>query len=466
MLPDSIPYAGDAGDVLTDPIQLLARAHASHGNLFAIRKEGPIFSRVPDCAGVVAAFGMNNQRAVLTDIESFGLPISAAEKMKLPQNLVNLNRSLHSMRGAEHAAQKRLLLGLLNTVEPSQRSVWAALEEVTTKWTAEPVELVQQMRELTFHASFRMLFGNGRAVTWQLALLLQAYFHLRREATSAGATPDHEVLEELVATGNLLDSQLREFIRECCQISGAASPGVLVNLATESRASLSEDEIVGHMNVFFISTTEPVAVALSWVLLVLSQLPQLRIELQHELKATTQANTCPTAAQLNKLVLLDSVINETLRLLPPNALMARITTKPTSLNGVLLPARCEVLLSPFISHRDETGFPRPDEFLPGRWRGAPPSPFLYFPFGAGGHSCIGRSIAMDMMKATLAFLLPRFNLLLAQNQDIDWSIRIMFTPNPDPEVIFHPLHSQSLPKSGAITGPLAKSLNLKNINAP
>jgi cytochrome P450 len=442
----------------------LVRARASHGNLFAIRKDGPLFSRVPSCAGVIAAFGMENQRAVLTDIESFGLPISAAEKMKLPQNLVNLNRSLHSMRGAEHTAQKRLLVGLLNTVEPSHQSLWAALEEVTAKWVAEPVELVQQIRELTLHASFRMLFGNGRAVTWQLALLLQAYFHLRREATSAGATPDREDLEQLVEAGNLLDSQLRDFIRECRRTPGA-SPGVLANLASESVASLSEDEIAGHINVFFISTTEPVAVALSWVLLVLSQLPQLRMELQNELEAVTQAGTCPTEAHLHKLVLLDSVINETLRLLPPNALMTRITTKAIWLNGVLLPARCEVLLSPFISHRDEAGFHHPDEFLPDRWRGAPPSPFLYFPFGAGGHSCIGRSIALGMMKTTLAFLLPRFNLLLAHNQDIDWAIRIMFMPRPDPEVIFHPVHSHGLPKSGTITGTLAKSLNLKSISA-
>jgi hypothetical protein len=79
------------------------------------------------------------------------------------------------------------------------------------------------------------------------------------------------------------------------------------------------------------------------------------------------------------------------------------------LNGILLPARCEVILSPFISHRDETAFHLPNEFLPNRWRGAPPSPFVYFPFGAGGHSCIGRSIAMDIIKTALTFLLPRFD---------------------------------------------------------
>lgn len=458
MLPDSIPCVADGDDFLKEPIQLLARGRASHGNLFAVRKEGPIFSRTPDCAGVVAAFGIDNQRTVLTDMESFELPISAAEKLQLPANLVNLNRSLHSMRGTEHSDQKRRLIGLLNRGESSHRAVWTALEEKTANWTVSPVELAQQMRELTFHASFRMLFGNGREVTRHLALLLQAYFHLRREAASAGATPDRETLEQLAETGNLLDSQLRDFIRECGP--GKSTSGLFAGMAAERGSQFSEDEIVGHMNVFFISTTEPVAVALSWVFLVLTQLPQLRKELQSELKSLLPTNAFPTAKDLNQLALLDSVINETLRLLPPNALMTRITTRPVRLNGIELPGRCEVLLSPFISQRDKNAFHRPNEFLPGRWRESPPSPFLYFPFGAGGHSCIGRGIAMDMIKTALAYLLPRFNPVLAEDQAIRWSIRIMLTPNPDPKVIFCPLSSQNTPPSGTIKGPLATALNL------
>jgi len=458
MLPDSIPYLTDAGNVLGDTLQLLARGRAQHGDLFAIRREGPIFSRAAECVGVVAAFGIDNQRTVLSDIESFSLPISAAENMKLPKNLINLNRSLHSMRGAEHATQKRLLIGMLNSMEPLHQSVWSALEGATAKWATEPINLVSRMRELILHTSLGALFGEGPADTLQLAMLLQTYFHLRREATSEGGCANREIVAELVEVGNVLDSELRLFIRSC-RSSSAVSPGVLSTLARDFR--LTDDEIVGHMNVFFISTTEPVAIALSWILLMLSQLPELRVELRNELRETLDG-AAPSAAGMNKLVLLDRVINETMRVLPPNALMVRITTKPAPLNGVLLPARCEVVLSPFISHRDETSFPRANDFSPDRWRGTAPSSYIYFPFGAGGHSCVGRSIAIDIVKTVLAFLFPRFTLLLAGNQEIDSAIRIQFLPRPDPRVSFHPVCSPDLPKPGAITGPLAKLLNLPN----
>jgi cytochrome P450 len=461
MLPDSIQYVTDADEVLTDPIQVLTRARERYGNLFAIRKEGPLFSRATDSAGVVAAFGLDNQRTVLTDIESFVLPVSAAENLNLSRSLVNLNRSLHSMRGAEHATQKRLLVGMLASLEPSQQLICDALEEATANWTERPVALVQQLRELVFRASLRVLFGDENKPIWQLASLLQTYFHLRRDTTSTARVANEYAVEQLVETGNILNAELRDFIRKRKDRPIASSAGVLANLANDRR--FSEDEIVGHMNVFFISTTEPVAVALSWILLVLSQLPELRLELRKEIQLILQADTCPVTAQLNKLVLLDRVISETLRLLPPNALMVRITTKPTLLNGVSLPSRCEVVLSPFISHRDGTVFPNPSEFLPHRWQGAPPSPYVYFPFGAGGHSCVGRGIAIDMIKTILAFLLPRFDLLLVEDQELDFAIRIQFMPSPDPAIIFQPARSQRPAKPGLITGPLAKLMKLETM---
>src|ERR1044072_6396776 len=110
----SIPRAQETGELFNDPLGFLAKARASLGDVFVIREDKALFSRAPDCAGVVAVFGAANHQAVLTDAELFRQPVSAAQDISLPQNLVNLNQGLHSMQGAQHDQHQRLLMNLLS----------------------------------------------------------------------------------------------------------------------------------------------------------------------------------------------------------------------------------------------------------------------------------------------------------------------------------------------------------------
>ena len=198
----SIPRASDFRQFIAEPLDFLVRARASLGNVFVVRDEGPVFSRASDCKGVVAVFGAENQRAVLTDIKSFGMPASAAKQMGLSENLINLNRSLHSMSGDQHAAHKRLLLNIFSDscVRVYHKQVHAALVDLVKGWrTGETVGLLGQMRELALRASSRVLFGDAYARSSQLVLLLQTYFHLRREASSPVNWSDEIRQEQLVA---------------------------------------------------------------------------------------------------------------------------------------------------------------------------------------------------------------------------------------------------------------------------
>lgn len=444
----------------------MARARSIHGNLFALREGKPVFSRTPDCAGVVAVFGPELQRAVLSDIESFGMPASAAQHLKLSQKLINLNRGLHSMPVVEHAAQKRLLAGVAHSGESevNHEQVRSALDGFSKGWAeGSKVGLLDQMRQLMLQTSSRLLFGDRYLDSSGLALLLQKYFHLRREASSPANTADQESREELVAVGNSLDAELRSYVRKCRQGSNASSGGILAKLATlelKPGRRLSEDEVVGHSNVFFVSSTEPMAVALTWILLILSQLPALRGKLRSEMKDVLGASSWPAADQLGRLEMLDRVINESLRLLPPNVFMVRLTTQPAVLNDLRLPARCEIILCPFLAHRDSEIFPRPDDFWPDRWKEATPSAFEYFPFGAGGHSCVGKNMAIRLIKTVLAFLLPRYDLTLAGDQEVDWRVHIMFMPRCDPMVTIRSLDTPVHRRAGRLGGPVGKLLNL------
>jgi cytochrome P450 len=410
------------------------------GDIFVLREEGPLFSRSADCAGVIAVFGPTYIEAVLTDIDTFGLPVSAAEHLLMPQSLVNLNRGLHSMRRQQHDEHQRLLMHVFNnrSVEAMHETICAGLERFVRGWRYnQRISLLEEMRRLTLELSGSLLFDQRYDESRDLAALARKYFHMRRDVTSAVNPQDETRRTELIALGSSLDEGMRKYVG-WCRDSGGSSEGLLAKLAclqVGDEYSFSEDEAIAHGNVTFISANEPIAVALTWTLLILSQMPDLR----RALRDGTQ--------------LLYSVVNESLRLFTPNALMSRITTRNTLLGDIQLPERCELVLCPFLAHRDAKVFPQPLQFLPSRWQSTKPSPFEYFPFGAGGHGCIGRALGLKIIRTALAFLMQRYELLLALDQEIDWGIDIIFTPANDPVMILQKPGTTNL-EAGTLLGPI------------
>jgi cytochrome P450 len=416
----ALPRATDAAAFGADPLGFLSRARAELGDVFVLRDGGPVFSRAPDCAGVVVVFGAAAYRTVLADIAIYGMPVSAARQMGLPPALVNLTRGLHSMRGDEHAEQRRIVTAVLGDAALGHAgAVQGAIAAVTRGWQpGRTLRLLEGMRGLALELSARVLFGAAHAEHAALAARLQAFFRLRREVSAPGDATGAAGRELLVALGTELDAELRAYVRACR--AGRPGDGIYGRLAA---TALPEDAVIAHANVLFVSSTEPIAIALTWIVLVLSQLPRLR----GELRSALAEGGGPARSGL-----LHRVIAECLRLFPPNAMMARVTTRAARLGEVALPAGSEIVLCPFLAHRDPARFPDPDGFVPARWETARPSPFDYLPFGAGGHACAGRALASALIGSVLAELLPRHDLVLARDQDIDWRIHIQLMPRTDP----------------------------------
>lgn len=461
-LTTAIPQAPANDQFHQDPLSFLAQARSRFGDMFVLRDRGPLFSRTPDCAGVVAVFGAQYNRAVLSDIDVFGMPISAAQYLSLPQHLINLNCSVHSMRGEQHDLHQHLLQRVLSerSIMGQQASVHDGIATFLSGWRPGiKISLLSEMHRLALQVSSRMLFGNQFIDGEQLGLLIQSYFQLRREASSPFCPTKPALREELIELGTALDAALRRYIR-WCRDNAATADGIVAKLVSvDAREPLSEDELVAHSNVLFLSATEPIAVSLTWIVLILSQLPELRRALREELDGSLHAQAKSHFSRVIQLPLLDSIILESLRLLPPNALMARLTTKPVRLGNVALPGHCELVLCPFLAHRDPDRFPQPDKFLPQRWYTIKPSPFEYFPFGAGGHSCIGRHLALYLIKSALALLTRRYDLVLTENQEIDWRIHIQFMPSNEPLMTIRDAHVSTSLDTGILLGTVGHLLN-------
>jgi len=67
---------------------------------------------------------------------------------------------------------------------------------------------------------------------------------------------------------------------------------------------------------------------------------------------------------------------------------------------------------------------------------------------------------MRMMRTVLAFLLSGFEIVLTEDQAIDWRLHIQFMPSADPVVTAVPVGSMGSRKTGKLRGPVRNLLNL------
>jgi cytochrome P450 len=436
----SIPRFVNSPALRADPLAFLQAARAVADGVVVISEQGAIFSRATDCVGAVAVFGPAGVREVLNDAEIFGTVVSVAQLFALPPRLVRLNAGLFSMRGEQHRSRQQMLRSALDADEAraNDRSIAEGWESFARDWQAgSTVSLLSEMRRLVLHVSQRLVFGHDDLAAGRL---IQSYFDRRRALSGRQARPALAARRELIQTGGRIDRILRARLADLRQESAASSSGSgcllgrLANLVTEEGEPLSDDELIAHGNVLFMSSTEPVAVALTWTLLLLSQRPDLRTELRKELTERCGERSMPEHVGDGDLPLLAAVIRESLRLLPPNALMVRLTTRPARLLGYELPAQCEVVVSPYVAHRDPQVFPDPDAFDPGRWRDLQPPPYSFIPFGMGARYCLGRQLASRTLLSLLARILCRHEVVLARDQELDWTINITMMPAGDPVV--------------------------------
>ncbi len=100
--------------------------------------------------------------------------------------------------------------------------------------------------------------------------------------------------------------------------------------------------------------------------------------------------------------LIDTAIEEFLRMESSNQLGNRRATRDTTLNGIAIPAKTYVHLCIGAANRDPAQFPNPDRLDIRR------SPNRHLAFGLGIHACAGMSLARMEARVAISKLVARF----------------------------------------------------------
>jgi cytochrome P450 len=158
--------------------------------------------------------------------------------------------------------------------------------------------------------------------------------------------------------------------------------------------------------------------SLTWAFYLLGRHPHVLAQAQAEVDAVFGREP-PTADKLGRLVYLDQVFKETLRLYPPIHVGNRLAAKNMTVQGYPIRAGTRVMCSIYLTHRSPQYWDEPDRFIPQRFAKGQASarPALaYVPYGAGPRNCIGAAFAQVEAKVILARVLQRFNLTLVSKR--------------------------------------------------
>jgi cytochrome P450 len=291
----------------------------------------------------------------------------------------------------------------------------------------QQIDLVPEMKQLTQRIALKTLFGvdDGGELD-RVGVLLRRTLNVTTSPLFAllpfnvPGLPYHRI-EQLAAQ---LEAYIRGVItRKRTQPEGSDVLASLIHVRDEDGTQLSDEELIGHAFTLFVAGHETTSNALTATMLLLEQHPAVLADLLDELDGTLHG-AAPTVAQLGTLPLLERVIKESLRLLPPALIGIRIAAQPTQLGGYAVGKGANVVYSEFVTQRMPELYAEPDRFKPHRWATLDPSPYAYLPFAAGPHMCIGWAFAMQELRVVLALLLQRYRLALVPGTRVDLTVRM------------------------------------------
>lgn len=335
-----------------------------------------------------------------------------------------LGHGLFSQEGSQHLTQRRLMQPAFAKSRYDQyiQIMEREVERATANWKdGQTVELSKFFQDLTLRVVCNTLFFEAEAqhpdfakaiITAQdaavnqfrLRALLPKWFPFRYYAQQKKAVDLFQSVTDQVVKARLKAPEDHGDLLS-----------MLILARDEEGKGLTESEISAQARSLIFAGHETTAMAMKAVTYLLFQHPESLARLQEELDGQ---DTGVSVAALQGLKYTDAVVQESLRLYPPAHFTERTPTEDVELGGHLLKAGTPLMISVYVTHRDERFFEQPSRFMPERF--TPDTDIrtdkrAFLPFGAGLHQCIGNIFAQLEMRVLVRHLFQRFTFTLPED---------------------------------------------------
>lgn len=402
-----LPLLGHALAFGRDPLHLLSRGYAEHGEVFEFLMAGSYFVLFAGPEAHDAFFRAPETRLSAREVYQFTVPIfgkGVAYDVETERMAEQLGFLFPSLRDSE----MQRYAGVMQH----------EAEHFVSGWSREGVfDLPAATNALTVNVASRCLLGAE--IRDRLDDEFASLFHdLQGGINTLGffaphvPTPRHRRRDRArrkfsTLVGGILENRRLDGVQANDFMQG------LMDARYRDGTRLSDEEITGLLLTVLFAGQHTSAVLAAWTLIELVQHPDYLQRVRREFEEVYENDKRLTLQSLKRQTVLDNAVRECERMHPPLIFLIRKVREDFRFGSHLIPAGRLAAVSPLLSHRLADVFERPNSWDPDRF--AEPRnehkqhTHTLIGFGGGKHRCMGMHFAYLQIKALLTVLLGRFD---------------------------------------------------------
>ncbi|GMI78696.1 cytochrome P450, family 714, subfamily A, polypeptide 1, EUI-like p450 A1 [Hibiscus trionum] len=361
-----------------------------------------------------------------------------------------LGHGILTSNGAVWAHQRKLLAPELymdkvkTMVDLIVESTSMVLESWKTRIEADgglsDIKIDEYMRSFSGDVISRACFGSSYCKGEEIFLKLRA---LQEAMSKKGLSTGLPGMRYLPTKSNreawTLEKEIHDLILQVVKDRNmAAYEEDLLQMVVEGakNSDLSREAterfIVDNCKNIYLAGYETTAVSATWCLMLLAANQEWQHKVRTEVLEISRGRT-PDADMLRRMKQLTMVIQESLRLYPPVAVVSREALEDMKFGEIFVPKGVNIWLMVLALHTDpEIWGKEAYTFDPNRFAkgiaGACKLPQAYIPFGVGPRVCLGQNLAMVELKLVISLLLSNFSFSLSPNYTHSPVLRLVIEP--------------------------------------
>ncbi|KAK3025842.1 hypothetical protein RJ639_041290 [Escallonia herrerae] len=361
-----------------------------------------------------------------------------------------LGQGVLTSNGAHWAHQRKVIApelymdkvkGMYNLITESTMTLLDSWKNIIdAQGGIADIKIDQHMRSFSGDVISRACFGSNFSKGEEIFLKLRA---LQEESSKKVLATGIPGMRYLPTKSNReqwsLEKEIRTLILQVVKERNEAKheKDLLQSVLEGAKNSdLSQDAInsfiVDNCKNIYLAGYETTAVSATWCLMLLASNPEWQARVRAEALEVCKGQV-PNADMVRKMKQLTMVINESLRLYPPVAVVSREAFKDMKFGNINIPEGVNLWTFVLTIHTDpeiwgEDAYQfNPDRFANGI-TGACKLPHLYMPFGVGPRVCLGQNLALVELKILISLIVSNFSFSLSPTYIHSPSLNLVIEP--------------------------------------